>query len=127
MQGLLQFFETDLEDGCSLGIHSEHVWHRGVMVVAGQVSLNIPVHFIVLSKFFFKCHIVITLHCTVLVYITTYSTMQCIIQCDASQCETMHCTMHCNASHVKCTIELNTMKILHVQQRCKNCKSYHHV
>ena len=39
----------------------------------------------------------------------------------------MHCTMHCNASHVKCTIELNTMKILHVQQRCKNCKSYHHV
>ena len=77
MQGLLQVFETDLEDGCSLGIHSEHVWHRGVMVVAGSGFIKHPRSLHCLVKvFFFKCHIVITLHCTVLVYITTYSSMQ---------------------------------------------------
>ena len=87
MKGFLHLFERDIKHSCCLRVHSKHIWHLGGMGVAEQVSLN-PIFHSLSSQ---SCLNAITLHwhCILLVYITTYSTMQDIHSCNVSQCRVL--------------------------------------
>ena len=108
MKGLLQFFETDLEDCCSLHINSEHIWHRGVMVVADQASLNITFHFIVLSELLRMsyCHYT-ALYIACVYYNVQYNAMYNTVWCKSMQSYVLHSALQCLACKLHYGIEYN--------------------